>query len=176
MEGWRSGTPTKPQTWWTIQITPIDFSSYFYSDVSNIIYSFSRKYFCSFYTKITKFALIYEHFSHKIITINKFYLASTIKLYIYIYIFEYVGKMSSFKQVLLNSKLHFCLINLAETFSNSQTDFRRSDGRLKIRDPKETTDMTNHPNNTNWNFLILLFRRFLYHIFIFKEVFLFILY
>ena len=70
-----------------------------------------------------------------------------IYIYIYIYIFEYVGKMSSFKQTLLNSKLHFCLISFVETFSKARTDFRRSGGRSKIRDPK-FTDMMNHPYNT----------------------------
>ena len=55
--------------------------------------------------------------------------------------FVYVGKIPSLRQVLLNSKLHFSLVTLAETFSISRTDFRRSDGSRKTREPRDPTDM-----------------------------------
>ena len=53
----------------------------------------------------------------------------------------YAGKIPSLRQVLLNSKLHFSLVTLAETFSISRTDFRRSDGSRKMREPRDPTDM-----------------------------------
>ena len=40
-------------------------------------------------------------------------------------IFVYVGKIPSLRQVLLNSRLHFSLVTLSETFSFSRTNFRR---------------------------------------------------
>ena len=57
--------------------------------------------------------------------------------------------MFSFKHVLLNSRLHFAFTIFVEIFSSSRTDFRRSTGKLKIRDPKETTDIANNADNTN---------------------------
>ena len=41
------------------------------------------------------------------------------------------------KHVLLNSWLHLSLVIFEESFSTWRTDFRRSVGRLKIREPRE---------------------------------------
>ena len=55
--------------------------------------------------------------------------------------------MFSFKHV--HSRLHFAFTIFVEIFSSSRTDFRRSAGKFKIRDPKETTDIANNTDNTN---------------------------
>ena len=57
------------------------------------------------------------------------------------YEFVYVGKIPSLRQVLLNSRLHFSLVTLAEAFSISRTDFRCCDGSRKMRKPRDPTDM-----------------------------------
>ena len=57
------------------------------------------------------------------------------------YEFVYVGKIPSLRQVLLNSRLHFSLVTLAEAFSISRTDFRCCDGSRKMREPRDPTDM-----------------------------------
>ena len=73
-----------------------------------------------------------------------------VTLYYYL-IFVYVGKIHSLRQVLLNSRLHFSLVTLAETFSISRTDFRRSDGCRKMREP---TDMFNFCKYFSWTLYI----------------------
>ena len=57
------------------------------------------------------------------------------------YIFVYIGKIPSLRQVLLNRKLHNSLVTLVETFYVSRTDFRGSDGSWKMREPRYPTDM-----------------------------------
>ena len=55
-------------------------------------------------------------------------------------IFVHVGKIPYLRQVLLNSRLHFNLVTLAETFSMSQTEFRRSDGTMQQHRHKWSSD------------------------------------
>ena len=61
----------------------------------------------------------------------------------------YVGSIPSLRQLLLNSKLYFSLVTLAETFL--RTDFRLSDGSRKMKEHRDTTDrdVINHGRYEN---------------------------
>ena len=58
----------------------------------------------------------------------------------FIGMFVYVGRISSFKHVLLNSKLHMSLATFDETFSSFRMDWRHSTGSWKINEPSVAMD------------------------------------
>ena len=78
--------------------------------------------------------------------------------------FVYVGRISSFKHVLLSSKLHLSLMTFDETFSSFRTDWRHSTGSWKINEPsvamdkEQGRDTIQNTNTTNRGVVALIQR------------------